>query len=152
MRKKQIMPNELTSQERLDLVEALFQRSDLFEQAKEAFRKAYPDASESMIGTATFHVYVDGIGAALDWLVSAELFLRNPDIQVMDDGWHLLYHLYNWHQFSFLIARGPREVLDIIEEIKEAIADKDEQAALAATRYLKERFEGGLCPPQFKVD
>ena len=69
----------------------------------------------------------------------------------MDDGYHLLYHLYNWHQFSMLIGRGPREVLDILEEIKEAIAEKDEEGALAATRYLQERFEGTMCPPEIKV-
>jgi hypothetical protein len=60
----------------------LLQRSNLSSEAKHAFRQAYPNAPDDMLKTAVFHTYIDGIEAAIDWLVNLELFLREPSHQL----------------------------------------------------------------------
>ncbi len=63
----------------LELIGALLARQDAKGDANTAFAKKYPDAPKEMIHAATFHVCVDGIDAALDWLASIEEFLQNPE-------------------------------------------------------------------------
>ncbi|MBN3894061.1 MAG: hypothetical protein HWQ41_01785 [Nostoc sp. NOS(2021)] len=71
-------PKQLSREQRWEIVQTLLQRSNLSNEAKQVFRQAYPYAPEEMLKTAVFHTYVDGIGAAIDWLVDLELFLREP--------------------------------------------------------------------------
>ncbi len=138
----------LTLHQRWELIDSLLQRQDRSKQAEQAFQSAYPNAPSEMIKTAVFHVYVDGIGAALDWLASAELFLRNPEYEI-DDGTHLLYHLYNWQQFKALLPGGVEGMLEALKDLKAAIADEDTQAILEAAEDLEERLGGDLSAPQF---
>jgi hypothetical protein len=60
-----------------------------------------------MVEAAVFHVFRGGVGATLDWLAAAELFLRDPAAG-FDHGatWHAVYHLYNWQQFQALLPVG----------------------------------------------
>lgn len=138
----------LTNQERLELIESLLQRQDKNREAACAFKSVYPNAPTEMIETAVFHVYVDGISAALDWLASTELFLRHPEHE-LDDGTHLLYHLYNWQQFKALLPSGTEGIMAVLKDLKEAVADEDTQAILEATEILEERLSGHLKFPQF---
>lgn len=55
-----------------EIVRTLLERDRIRDQAEKAFRTAYPNAPERMINTAVFHIYIDGIQAALDWLVDVE--------------------------------------------------------------------------------
>jgi hypothetical protein len=96
-----------------EIVRTLLQRNNLSSEAKEAFHEAYPDAPEEMLKTAVFYTYIDGIGAAIDWLVDLELFLREPSRELdISTTYHLLYHLYNWHQFHALLPDGRIGVLE----------------------------------------
>ena len=97
----------MTRDEALKLIDALLARPNAIEDGRIAFAKRFPDAPKEMIDTATFHVCVDGIDAALVWLASIEQFLRTPE-NGLDYGatWHLLYHLYNWQQFDALLPLG----------------------------------------------
>lgn len=87
-------PEALSREQRWELVRSLLQRGNLRQEAKRALRQAYPNAPEAMLDTAVFHTYGDGIGAAIDWLVDLELFLREPARQLPEGTtYHLLYHL-----------------------------------------------------------
>ncbi|MBZ8182739.1 MAG: hypothetical protein SAL07_08285 [Oscillatoria sp. PMC 1051.18] len=153
MNKKTVWISNLTKEECLELVQALCQRSDLLVQAQQAFRQAYPEASEQMISTAITHVYLDGSRAALDWLASTELFLRNPDNEILNQCVdHLLYHLYNWHQFQTLIHARVTDLLEIIQDFKESVDNEDKEVALAAALELEKRLHARLTPPELKVD
>ncbi|WP_156426871.1 hypothetical protein [Leptolyngbya sp. NIES-2104] len=127
------------------------QRRNLRSEAKQAFHRAYPTTPEEMLETAIFHTYVDGIGAALDWLVDLELFLRDPSKQ-LDVGmtYHLLYHLYNWHQFCTLLPDGKAGVLKRLRDIKELVADGDTDAILSTIEELESMFEGSRNYPDFQ--
>jgi hypothetical protein len=107
----------MTDGEKLDLIRALLSRADLSQAGRYAFRQSHSDAPPEMIDTAAFHVYGDGVGAALDWLVAAEQFLRDPS-RPLDYGatWHLIYHLYNWLQFPALLPVGRAGVLERLAE------------------------------------
>lgn len=144
-------PKLLNREQRCGIVQTLLQRSDLSSEAKQAFRQAYPNAPEEMLKTAVFHTYVDGIGAAIDWLVDLELFLREPS-RKLDIGatYHLLYHLYNWYQFNELLPDGKTGVLDRLKEIRELVADGETEAILATVEELESMFEGGRNYPNFQ--
>lgn len=74
----------------LQLIDALLARPNAIEDARRAFTKRFPDAPKEMIDTATFHVCVDGIDAALVWLASIEQFLRQPNNGLCSGAtWHL---------------------------------------------------------------
>lgn len=90
-------PKALSREQRWEIVRTLLQRSNLDNEAKQAFHQVYPNAPEEMLKRLFFIPNIEGIGAAIDWLVDLELFLREPH-HVIDISatYHLLYHLYNW--------------------------------------------------------
>ena len=138
-------------EESLEIVRSLLQRSDRQSDAKQAFSQAYPNAPEEMLSTAIFHTYVDGIGAAIDWLVNLELFLRSPNKQLdMGATYHLLYHLYNWYQFYALLPDGKAGVLHRLKQIKECIADGETDAILSTIEELESMFKGSRNYPDFQ--
>jgi hypothetical protein len=143
--------NQESPAQRWQIVQTLLQRDDLIKQAREAFRQAYPKVPESMVNTTVFHTYGDGIGAAIDWLVDLELFLRDPSCG-LDIGltYHLLYHLYNWYQFNALLPDGKTGVLEHLQEIKELLKDGDIAASLATVEQLESMFEGNRNYPSFE--
>ncbi|MEH2237466.1 hypothetical protein [Nostoc sp.] len=143
-------PKQFSREQRWEIVRNLLQRSNLSSEAKQAFHQAYPNAPEEMLKTAVFHTYVDGIGAAIDWLVDLELFLREPSHE-LDTGvvYHLLYHLYNWYQFNALLADGKIGVLERLKEIKELASDGDIEAILSTVEQLESMLKGDQNYPSF---
>lgn len=144
-------PKRLSREQSLEIVRALLQRDNLSNEAKQAFRKGYPNAPEEMLQTAIFHTYFDGIGAAIDWLVDLELFLRDPDRQ-LDIGatYHMLYHLYNWYQFNTLLPDGKTGILGRLQEIRELVSSGDMEAIIATVEELESMFEGSRDYPNFQ--
>lgn len=142
---------QFSREKRWEIVQTLLHRSNLSDDANQAFRHVYPNLPEEMLKTAIFHTYVDGIGAAIDWLVDLELFLRQPDRQ-LDAGatYHLLYHLYNWHQFRALLPDGTIGVLERLQDIKELSLDGDTKAVLEIVNELESMFQGDRSYPGFQ--
>ena len=141
----------LSREQRWEIVRTLLQRKNLSSEATEAFRRAYPNAPEEMLKTGVFHTYVDGIGAATDWLVDLELFLREPSRELdISTTYHLLYHLYNWYQFHALLPNGRAGVLERLKEIRELVADGEMEAILATVEELESTFEGDRNCPDFQ--
>jgi hypothetical protein len=141
----------LSREQQWEMVRELLARKDVDRAAKLAFQEAYPAAPEAMIDTAVFHTYRDGIGAALDWLVSLALFLRDPSQEIeMGTTYHLLYHLYNWYQFNALLPEGKDGVLSQLQEIKELARDGDTERVIAALEGLEEMFGGSRDYPNFR--
>ena len=138
----------LASSETLELIRALLARSEVIECASAAFRQKYPDAPSQMIEAAVFHVFRDGVGAALDWVAASERFLRNPD-KGLDYGatWHAIYHLYNWTQFEALLPIGRAGVLERLADIKFFLSESDTVAAAGVVKQLEELFRGNVSPP-----
>jgi hypothetical protein len=138
----------IISPETWELVEALMDRSDLAKTAAAAFRHAYPDAPDHMIETAVFHVFGDGVGAALEWVAATEKFLRDPS-HGLDHGatWHIIYHLYNWQQFQALLPIGREETLSRLEDLKLFLSENNPEAALGVVKQLEEHFRGDVGPP-----
>jgi hypothetical protein len=132
----------------MELVNALLGRAEVVAAATAAFGRAYPDAPPHMIEAAVFHVFRDGVGAALQWVAAAERFLRNPGAG-FDSGasWHAVYHLYNWHQFLALLPVGRAGLLDRLTDIKLFLAENDPKAAAAVVMQLEELFRGDVGPP-----
>ncbi|MBD2022632.1 hypothetical protein H6F43_20830 [Leptolyngbya sp. FACHB-36] len=146
-------PKTLSREQRWEIVRTLLQRSNLRDEAKQAFRQAYPNAPEEMLEAAAFHTYGDGIGAAIDWLVDLELFLREPGRKLaIGATYHVLYHLYNWYQFSELLPDGKAGVLQRLQEIRELVADRDVEAILTTVEELEAMFKGGRNPPNFSTE
>jgi hypothetical protein len=140
----------LSCDQRWELVRELLSRKNLDSAARLAFHEAYPTAPDAMIGTAVFHTYRDGIGAALDWLVSLELFLRDPSREMeMGTTYHLLYHLYNWYQFNALLPDGKADVLSQLQEIKALARDGEIESVIAALEGLEDMFGGSRDNPNF---
>lgn len=138
----------IASSETLDLVQALLQRTEVCDPAAAAFRQAYPNAPTKMIEAAVFHVYQDGVGAALDWVAAAERFLRDPSSGFNSGAtWHAVYHLYNWQQFQALLPIGRDGVLERLADLKHFLAENDSEAAVAVVKQLDEMFRGGVHPP-----
>ena len=138
----------LASPETLELVHALLGRAGVAEAAAAAFRMAYPDAPPHMIEAAVYHVFREGVGAALDWVAAAERFLRDP-ASGFDYGatWHAVYHLYNWQQFQALLPIGREGVLDRLADIKQFLSENDPEAAAGVVKQLEELFRGDVQPP-----
>jgi|JI10StandDraft_1071094.scaffolds.fasta_scaffold45866_4 hypothetical protein len=134
--------------ESLQLIGALLARPNAVEDARLAFAKRFPDAPKEMIDTATFHVCVDGIDAALEWLAAIERFLQKPE-----DGldysatWHLLYHLYNWQQFEALLPLGKNGIAEHLGDIKTLLDESNPDAAKQGIEHLLRCLAGDLSSP-----
>lgn len=116
----------LPHEERRALVAALLARPKRRPEGRAALRAVYPHAPESMTDTAAHHLFGDGVDAAVDMLAAAELMLRQPGKE-LDHGtvYHLAYHLYNWLQFIALLPDGKQQLVDLIAQLKEAVAEND---------------------------
>lgn len=131
---------------------ALLARPDAASDAREAFRGAYPDAPQSMIETAAFHVATDGIRAAVDWLAAVERFLQAPQ-SGLDYGatWHLLYHLYNWQQFEALLPIGRAGLLARLDDVRLFLeSEDDKESAVRVIKDLLASFGGTVTPPKME--
>jgi hypothetical protein len=139
----------MVSAETMELVHSLLQRTNLREAADAAFKKRYPDAPQHMIESATFHVFSDGIGAALEWVAGAEQFLRDPSKGLNSAStYHVLYHLYNWQQLEAILPAGRAGMLEWLDDLKHYLAEGDMEAAERARQQLEEMLQAGLRPPQ----
>jgi hypothetical protein len=147
-RREIVAEDRIITPETWELINALLGRSDLLDAAADAFRRAYPDAPSSMIAAAVFHVFCDGIGAALNWVAAAERFLRDPS-HGLDHGatWHVVYHLYNWQQFEALMPVGREGVLERLKDIKLFLSEDNPKAAERVLDQLEEMFRGNVPPP-----
>jgi hypothetical protein len=144
------MPQEpLARPETLALVQALLGRGGVAEAAADAFRRAYPDAPPPMIEAAAYHVFRDGVGAALDWVAAAERFLRDPEAG-FDYGAtaHAVYHLYNWQQLQALLPIGREGVLERLADLRLFLSENDPEAAAGVVKQLEELFRGDVRPPE----
>lgn len=139
---------QLISSETWETVNALLGRTDLLAAATDAFRRAYPDAPQHMIEAAVFHVFRDGVGAALEWVAAAERFLRDPS-HGLDHGatWHVVYHLYNWQQFEALLPIGREGVLERLKDMRLFLKEGNPEAAQEVLKRLEEMFSGDVPPP-----
>jgi hypothetical protein len=140
----------LVRPETLELVQALLARDALHGPATAALRQAYPDAPLPMIEASFFHLFQDGVGAALDWVAAAERFLRDPG-QGFDYGAsvHAVYHLYNWQQLQALLPIGREGVLERLGDIQLFLSENNPEAALRVVKQLEELFRGNVQPPRF---
>jgi len=140
----------LSCEQKLKIVKALIERNNVRDEARKALCETYPNASNKMIDTAVFHIYVDGIQAAIDWLVDIELFLQDSK-HTLNDGvvFHLIYHLYNWLQFKSIMPETNEDFMSKLADIEAAIEDDDKEAALDILEELKDKFNGSLNPPNF---
>lgn len=142
----------LTEAERQELALALLERPRRSEEGRAAFRRKYPCAPEEMINTATHHVYVDGPGAVVDFLAEAELAIRDPSHEIdFGTSWHLLHHVYNWLQFRALLPAGKSDVIDLLSQMEQAVAENDPEFILATVRELRDVVEGNRGAPDFEV-
>ena len=134
--------------EALQLIDSLLARPNTIDDARAAFARRYPDASKEMIDTATFHVCVDGIDAALVWLASIEQFLQKPD-DGLDYGatWHLLHHLYNWQQFEALMPLGKSGIAEHLGDIRAFLDESNPDAAKQTIDHLLKCLSGDLESP-----
>jgi hypothetical protein len=101
-----------------------------------------------MIDTAVFHVFRDGVGAALEWVAAAERFLRDPGhgIDYCATS-HLVYHLYNWLQLEALLPIGREGILERFADVKLFLAEGAQEAAIDVLKQLEDLFRGDLPPP-----
>jgi hypothetical protein len=143
------MPDkQIVTPEAWELVNALLRRSDVGTAARAAFRRAYPDAPEHMVDAAVFHVYGDGVGAALNWVAATERFLRKPEAGLNHGATsHVVYHLYNWLQFEAVLPIGREGVLERLEDLKLFLRENDPKAAEGVVKQLEELFRGDVAPP-----
>ena len=95
-----------------------------------------------------YHVFRDGVGAALDWVAAAERFLRDP-VGGLDHGatWHAVYHLYNWQQFQALLPIGREGMLDRLSDLKLFLSENNPKAAAEVVKQLEELIRGDVQPP-----
>ena len=140
----------LSAGERLELAIALARRTDREQRARDALRHCYPTAPEPMLHSAAFHLYTDGWEAAVDFLADLELFLRDPE-HTLDYGvsWHLLHHVYNWHQFRALLPEGRSGLVELVAELKQFVADGDQEAIRRTVEELEEMVEANRSAPDF---
>jgi hypothetical protein len=134
--------------EKLAIVEALLSRENLKGDGDAALRAAHPSAPAEMINTAGFHLFTDGIEAAVDWLVAVERFVRDPS-KGLDYGatWHLIYHLYNWQQFQALLPHGREGMLELVRDVKTLLNEGDTEAAKRAIEAIEAILNGARQPP-----
>lgn len=138
----------MSRDEAVKLIEKLLARPNAIEDARRAFAERFPDAPMEMIETATFHVCVDGIDAALQWLASIEQFLQRPE-NGLDYGatWQLLYHLYNWQQFNALLPLGKSGIAEHLKDIKTFLDEDNNGAAKETIDHFMKCLGGDLGPP-----
>ena len=138
--------------ERQELALALLARPQRIEEGRAALRRKYPSAPDEMINTASHHLYVDGPGAVVDFLAEAELAIRDAAYEVgYGTSWHLLHHVYNWLQFRALIPEGKSDVLDLLSQMEQAVAENDPDFVLATVKELRDVIDGNRGPPDFDV-
>jgi len=139
------------SLEKHQSVVALLQRSNLRDAGLAALRQAFPHAPAAMLDAAAFHLFVDGVPAAADWLAGLERFLRDPTDGINHGlTFHLLYHLYNWQQVQALLPAGREGALELLADVKRSLAEDDPEMANRTLERLEEMFLGGLRPPDFQ--
>ena len=138
----------LTPAQRRELALALLARPKRDSDGLEALRRRYPTVPDTMVRTASHHLYVDGPEAVMDFLADAELTIRDPhhDIDV-GPSTELLYHVYNWVQFRAILPEGRQDLLDLVEELKEYVQDKDWQAMSKTVQELDDILQGTRSPP-----
>jgi hypothetical protein len=141
----------LTEAERQELAFALLRRTDRYAAGRAAFRRAFPEAADQMVSTATHHVFGDGPPAVVAFLADSELFLRDPEGHQMHFGVvsELLYHVYNWLQFRELLPDGRRNVIELLDEMKRFVADQDLDAIKKTAEELESALGGSRDYPQF---
>lgn len=141
----------MTREEKLQKIARLATADDVSEQAAKVLRREFPNAPESMINTAIFHVYTDGVDAALDWLVAASEAISEGS-PLPDDGttWHLLYHIFNWYQFRELMPEGSQGLLDWIEGLEESVKEDDREAILHHAKGIRDILDASR--PQPKIE
>lgn len=144
-------PDRPHSEESRAAVLALLDRGpNRTELAREMFRRKYPNATEQMISAAVFHLYVDGIDAAVGWLADLEHFLADPDHELsFGASSHLLYHVYNWHQLESLMPHGKVGMHELVDDIIEFADDSDIVSIKRAASELKALLDGKDEPPDF---
>ena len=104
-----------------------------------------------MISAAVFHVFVDGIDAAGEWLADAERFLRDPNHRLsVGTSWHLIHHLYNWHQLETLMPHGKTGVFDFLDDISQFADEGDVEAIRRTVQDLKNLLGGEAAAPDFR--
>jgi len=131
------------------LVERLRARPNLSEAGRTAMGRAYPNAPSEMLDTAAFHLFTDGREAAAEWLTNLERLLQRPE-DGLDFGatWHLLYHLYNWHQFQALLPCGRTGLKEQLGDALKFLEEQDSEAAKRVLENLRAALEGQLKPPK----
>ena len=140
----------LDEQQQLELAMALMGRAHRADDGKRAFQAAYPEAPEEMARTAAHHVFNDGAPALIAFLADAELFLRDPSHRMhLGITSEVLYHIYNWLQFRELLPDGRRNVLELLAELKQFVAEDDRAAIVATAVELEDALEGSRDYPQF---
>ena len=138
----------LSDDERRELAFALLARPTRISDGRAALRGKYPDAPQTMINTATHHVYVDGPGAVLDFLADAELAIRDPSHEIdYGPAYHLIYHVYNWLQFRALLPEGRTDMLELVKQLREAVDEKDDEFIQRTLVELEELLDGNLDLP-----
>ncbi|WP_425613915.1 hypothetical protein NA78x_003760 [Anatilimnocola sp. NA78] len=135
---------------RLQAAEAVMRRdASRIELARASFRQQYPDAAKEMIDGATFHVYVDGIGAAVTWLAETERFLRDPSRPISCGAtYDLLIHVYNWYMLEALMPVGKEGMSGLLDDINEFAADGDLDSVRATVAQIKRMLGADLDPPE----
>ncbi len=144
----------MTREEKLEKIrEALGDRSALDSKARAALQVAYPNAPEEMRQTAHFHVFTDGIDAALDWLLAVADFANYPEEgKEIDEGatFHLLYHLYNWQQFQALLPRGGQGLADLCSDLQQAVQEQDLEWARNVAEQIEAKIKGSEKSPRLE--
>lgn len=138
----------MTRKQKLQKIARLSNFDGIREGATKALRREFPNAPQAMIDTAIFHVYVDGVDAVLDWLVSAvDSITEGTPLPDHSTTWHLLYHVYNWFRFRDLIPSGSQELLDLIEGLEECVNDDDRDTMRDHMKRIKDVIEATRPPP-----
>lgn len=108
--------------DKLEIVQALFKRTNPQQDAINIFRKKYPRASEEILHTLSHHLYVDGHDDLLNMLCELELFLRGETSHI-DYGRisNIMYHLYNYQLVEGMMPDSAQDVIDDIKEVKSLI-------------------------------
>ena len=136
-------------EESLELIRFLLARRDAIGHAHKAFSTKFPEAPKEMVHAATFHVCVDGIDAALDWLASIERFLQNPHTGICSGAtWHLLHHVYSWQQIEALMPLGKSGIIGQLSDIKKYLEESETEAAKEAIDDLLKCLTGDVELPR----
>jgi hypothetical protein len=136
--------------ERRKLADALLDRPDRYRQGIQAIQRLHPNAPEEMVRIAAHHLFLDGPIAAVDWLASAEMFLRRPEHGLeLGSVIHLIDHAYNWLQLQALLPEGRDEILELTTQIRDLAAQGDLEGVRATVNELEENLTGNRSAPDF---